>query len=584
MAGTIVIKNGYVFDPLNEIKGEIMDIFVQDGKVVTELSAAEMKTGTFIDALGKTVMPGGVDSHSHVAGSKVNSGRMMRPEDHYKATIQKTSLLHSGSGYTVPSVYKQGYDYASMGYTTVFEAAIPPLEARHTHEEMCATPILDMGGYLDLGNNFFVMRYLREGDLERAIAYVSWMMKTHKTYGVKCVNPAGVENWGWGKNVSSLDEANTHFEITPREIIKGLSEINERLGMPMPLHLHANNLGHPGCYTIAKESLKIPDGIKPGQNMEVEWAETKMNPAKNRSVYLAHLMFNSFAGTTWADFESGVKELAGYINNKDHVVIDSGCIPFGEATTMTGDGPAIHDIYILTGNKWSNKDVEMECGSGVLPFTYLKSNPVHSVQWAMGLECLLLIDDPWKTIMTTDSPNGGPFTKYPEVLTWLMSEAYRKQTLSECHKWANDRSELGGIRRELSLYDLAILTRANPARTIGMAHRKGSLGVGADGDITIYNINPQQLDPNNYEALLRTFRKAEYTIKGGEIVVAKGEVVSIPEKRTYYSEVHVEDESEKEMLANVKEWFRYYTLGFANYPTPKKYLTNPTPIKVNGER
>ena len=293
-------------------------------------------------------------------------------------------------------------------------------------------------------------------------------------------------------------------------------------------------------------------------------------------------MFNGFAGTTWADCESGVKYVADYINNKDHVVTDSGCTPFGEATVMTGDGPAIHDLYTLTGNKWSNTDVEMECGSGVLPFTYYKSNPVHSLQWAMGLECLLLINDPWKTIMTTDSPNGGPFTKYPEIMTWLMSEAFRKQTFSECHKWANDRSTLGGINRELSLYDLAILTRANPAKTIGMAHRKGSLGVGADGDVTVYNINPQQLDANNYEALLQTFRKAEYTVKDGEIVVVKGEVVSLPGKRTYYSEVHVEDEREKEMLADVKEWFRYYTVGFANYPTPEKYLENPTPIQVNG--
>ena len=108
---------------------------------------------------------------------------MMRPEDHYKATLQKTSLTHSGSGYTVPSVYKQGYDYAAMGYTTVFEAAIPPLEARHTHEEMRTTPLLDMGGYLVLGNSFFMMRYLREGDIQRAAAYVAWMMKTHKTMG-----------------------------------------------------------------------------------------------------------------------------------------------------------------------------------------------------------------------------------------------------------------------------------------------------------------------------------------------------------------------------------------------------------------
>lgn len=207
MAGTITIKNGYVFDPLNEINGEIMDVFIKDGKVVRELSAAELKNAKVIDASGMTVMPGGVDSHSHVAGAKVNAGRAMRPEDHYKTNLQKTSLTHSGSGYTVPSVYKQGYDYSTMGYTTVFEAAIPPLEARHTHEEMHATPLLDMGGYLVLGNNFFMMHYLREGDMEKAAAYVAWMMKTHKAYGIKCVNPAGVENWSWGKNVSSLDEA-----------------------------------------------------------------------------------------------------------------------------------------------------------------------------------------------------------------------------------------------------------------------------------------------------------------------------------------------------------------------------------------
>ena len=148
MAGTIAIKNGYVFDPLNEINGEIMDIFIRDGKVVKELSAAEMKTSKLIDASGMTVMPGGVDSHSHVAGAKVNAGRSMRPEDHYKANLKKTALTHSGSGYTVPSVYKQGYDYATMGYTTVFEAAVPPLEARHTHEEMRSTPFLTWEGTL----------------------------------------------------------------------------------------------------------------------------------------------------------------------------------------------------------------------------------------------------------------------------------------------------------------------------------------------------------------------------------------------------------------------------------------------------
>ena len=577
----MIIKNGYVFDPLSGIDGDVKDIFIKNGKVVADLSSTDLKDAKVIDAKGKTVMPGGVDSHSHVAGAKVNVGRLMRPEDHYKSTMAKTGLTHSGSGYTVPSVYKQGYDYAAMGYTTVFEAAMPPLEARHTHEEMRATPILDMGAYMVMGNNWFIMRYLKEGDIEKAAAYTAWMMRTHKAYGIKCVNPAGVENWGWAKNVRSLDEPNIHFGITSREMIEGLAKINEMLGLPMSLHLHANNLGHPGNWKITCDSLAIPAGIEPHNKAGVEWAQTKIDPRRKQSVYLAHAMFSAFGGTSWRDFESGAKGLVDYINKAEHVVVDNGSVPFGPATAMTGDGPAIHDLYQLTGQKWSNTDVEMECGSGVIPFTYLKGNPVHSLQWAMSMELLLLINDPWKTIMTTDHPNGGVFTKYPQVISWLMSNPARESTFAECHKWARDRSGLGGTDREMSLSEIAILTRANPARTIGMAYRKGHLGTGADGDVTIYSLDPSKIDTKDFASLVNAFARPEYTIKSGDIVARDGKVVAVPEGSRFYCQPYVDDDLEKDMLSDVKEWFKYYTLGFANYPVPDKYLRNPVAIEVN---
>ena len=393
-SANMIIKNGYVFDPLNDLDGEVMDLFIRDGRIVGDLRAGERRDAKVIDASGKTVMPGGVDSHAHVAGAKVNAGRLMRPEDHYRSVREKTGLTHSGSGYTIPSVYKQGYDYVAMGYTTVFEAAMPPLEARHTHEEMRSTPILDMGAYLVLGNNWFIMRYLKEGEIEKAAAYAAWMLRTTKGYGIKCVNPAGVENWGWAKNVAGLYEPNIHFEVTPREVIRGLAEVNEMLGLPMSLHLHANNLGHPGNWETARDSLMIPSGLAPANRSTVDWPETKLDCRRRQTVYLAHAQFNAYGGTSWRDFCSGAPELARYLNQTEDVVIDSGSVPFGPATTMTGDGPAQHDLYVITGQKWSNTDVEMECGSGVLPFLYLKTSPVHSVQWAIGLEVLLLIDDP----------------------------------------------------------------------------------------------------------------------------------------------------------------------------------------------
>lgn len=580
MAATI-IKNGYVFDPLNGIDGEIKDIFIKDGKVVASLSGAEARDATVIDATGKTVMPGGVDSHSHVAGAKVNAGRLMRPEDHYKSVRAKTDITHSGSGYTVPSVYKQGYDYAAMGYTTVFEAAMPPLEARHTHEEMRSTPILDMGAYMVFGNNWFIMRYLKDGNVEKAAAYVAWMMRTHKAYGIKCVNPAGVENWGWAKNVHGLDDHNIHFDITPREVIRGLAEVNELLGLPMSLHLHTNNLGHPGNWEITRDSLQITSGMDPKNKTEVEWAETKENARRKQCVYLAHAQFSSFGGTSWRDFGSGVKGLVDYVNGADHVVIDNGAVPFGPATAMTGDGPAIHDLYMLSGAKWANCDIELECGSGVIPLMYLKSSPISAVQWAMGLELLLLIKDPWKTIMTTDHPNGGVFTQYPQVITWLMSKKARDDTAKECHKWAYDRSSLGGVDRELGLYEIAILTRANSARTIGMAYRKGHLGVGADGDVTVYDLDPTKLNVNDPATLMQKFARPDYTVKDGQIVAKQGQIVAVPKGRRYYCRPYLDDTLEKEMLVDVKNWFKYYTLGFSNYPVPEKYLTNPVPIQVN---
>ncbi|MEE9594581.1 MAG: amidohydrolase family protein, partial [Candidatus Hydrothermarchaeales archaeon] len=79
----LIIKNGNVYDPLNNVRGDKKDIFVEDGVIVEGL---EGNGHDVIDASGKVVMPGGIDVHSHIAGGKVNVGRSLRPEDHEKFT------------------------------------------------------------------------------------------------------------------------------------------------------------------------------------------------------------------------------------------------------------------------------------------------------------------------------------------------------------------------------------------------------------------------------------------------------------------------------------------------------------------
>ena len=176
---------------------------MEDGKIVSA-SDVDQEQAQIIDATGLVIMAGGVDIHSHAVGSKVNAARKFRPEDHYGSTHERTSHTRSGSGYTVPSTYMTGYLYAKMGYTTVMEAATAPLLARHTHEELEDIPILDMGFFVTMGNNHFIMECIRDGDMGRAQDYVAWLLNATEGYAIKVVNPGGVENWRWSRNVQEF--------------------------------------------------------------------------------------------------------------------------------------------------------------------------------------------------------------------------------------------------------------------------------------------------------------------------------------------------------------------------------------------
>ena len=104
---------------------------------------------------------------------------------------------------------------------------------------------------------------------------------------------------------------------------------------------------------------------------------------------------------------------------------------FGNAVTITADGPWQHLLYQLTGRKWGNLDVENETGCGIVPYVYKEKNLVNAVQWAVGLELLLLINDPWRIFLTTDHPNGGCFWRYPEIIQLLMDADFRKEQVEE---------------------------------------------------------------------------------------------------------------------------------------------------------
>ena len=184
------ITGGYLYDPANGIDGQVRDLWIQDGKMVDPPTDPNVVPTRVLDAGGLVVMPGGIDMHCHIAGPKVNMARKMRPEEKRKAApVPRTANTHSGTMGSVPSTFATGYKYMGLGYTTAFDAAVPPLSARHAHEEFEDTPGIDKGFYVLMGNNHYVMKSIQEEEPERLKAFVAWLLGSAKGYAAKLVFP-----------------------------------------------------------------------------------------------------------------------------------------------------------------------------------------------------------------------------------------------------------------------------------------------------------------------------------------------------------------------------------------------------------
>lgn len=531
------ITGGTVYDPANGIDGEVKDLYIADGRFTSKFEA-----GHTIDATGLVIMPGGVDVHTHVAGGSINFARAMTPEDHRRThAFIRSKTRRSGLGGMAPTTFATGYLYAGMGWTTVNEAAVPVLSARHTHEELRDIPIVDKSSLVLMANNEIILDLLEEGEDERAKHILAWHIWAAKSYGVKAVNPGGVASWKYGKDAKHLTSKIEGYDhITPGTIITKFAKMIDELGIPHPLHLHCNNLGAPGNVETTLETMRHLEGSR---------------------AHFAHLQYHAYGGDDWGNMRSEAAQLAEYFNAHPNMTTDAGAVLFGDTVTITADGPWQHLLYKLTGRKWGNLDVENETGCGIVPYTYRPSNLVNAVQWAVGLELLLLINDPWRVFLSTDHPNGACFWRYPEIIQLLMCADYRNECMASLPANIKNKISLPEISREYNLYEIATITSAGPARALGLSH-KGNLGIGKDADIVIYH---QDHD------IARMFGHPRYVFKGGEIVIEEGDIRETPDGKEYLVQPAFDPEIDKFLRPLFED---RYCMSFENYPVEMERIEN----------
>ncbi|SAK59385.1 Formyltransferase/hydrolase complex Fhc subunit A [Caballeronia pedi] len=506
------LKGGTLYDPANGVNGEKRDIYFLDGRIVDNAKGETIAPDRDFDANGMVVMAGGIDLHSHIGGGKTNLSRLLLPEDHRDDPRAVPDRPNEGRymrlpscGTCAPGTLAAGYRYAEMGYTAAFEPAMIASNARHAHLEMGDTPIIDHGAYVMMGNDeLFLQMLAANEDFERLRDYVGWTIDSSKALGVKVVNPGGISAFKFNQRSLDVDERHVHYGITPRDVLKTLTRALTDLRVPHPLHVHASNLGVPG---------------------NLESTIRTMDTAEGLPIHLTHIQFHSYGTEGPRKFSSGARAIAEAVNARPNVTIDVGQIIFGQTVTASGDTMMqFKNAPMARPRKWVLGDIECDAGCGVVPFKYREQSFVNALQWIIGLEIFLLVDDPWRVSMTTDHPNGAPFTSYPHLIRLLMDKSFRDAQLDTLQADAKTASALSEITREFSLYDIAIITRAGPAKLLGLTDR-GHLGAGAAADIAVYR------DDADRE---RMFTSPAYVFKDGALIARDGTLLATPTGGIHY--------------------------------------------------
>ncbi|MEM6472182.1 MAG: formylmethanofuran dehydrogenase subunit A [Planctomycetota bacterium] len=466
-----LIQGGRLVDPSQGLD-EVRDFWIEN-QVIASKSWDVTDADQVIDASNCVVMSGGIDIHTHVGGGKLSIARLLM-QDSIDDSARKTARFASESD-CLPSPLVAAQRYLEMGYTTVFEPAVIPCNARSAHSEMVDMPGLATGGFCLLGNDEVLLQLIAEKASQAEINnYVAWMVNATKCIAVKVVNAGGISAFKYAKRNLDVDTPHPSYGVTPGQVIRTLARAVHEIGLRHPLHVHASNLGVPGNIASTLATIEAANGFP---------------------IHLTHAQFHCYSNESEHGMSSAAAQLVDALKRHRNVTIDVGQIMFGQTVTISADAPhQFANFKYASPKKTALVEIECEAGCGVVPFRYRRKQFVHSLQWAIGLELFLMLDEPDRVFLTTDHPNGAPFTSYPHLLRLLGDRSFRETALQEIHPDAIAATSLLGMDREYTLPEIATMTRSAPAEIMGLVDR-GNLASGSVADLAIYRLS------NNLESM-----------------------------------------------------------------------------------
>ncbi|MEO1205334.1 MAG: formylmethanofuran dehydrogenase subunit A [Pseudomonadota bacterium] len=534
-----LITGGRIVDP-DSGRDEIGDLWLADGRIVEpNPDASDIER---IDAGGSIVMAGAIDIHTHVVGANVAAARLLLPERY--ADLETPPDQWTGAPF---DCFTTGALYAKMGYTLVVEPAVAPTDAVATHAELELIPYVDRACLCVIGNDDVLLGMLRDRASNATISdYVGWMLKQSRAIGAKTINPGGVAALKENIRTFTLDDVVPEYGVSSRAISAAMREALTTLGVPHPLHLHTHNLGLPGSIDTALETIDSAEG---------------------QPMHLAHLQFYGYGAEGSFGMSSGAAQLAERLAKNKNITADVGQVMFGPTVTVSSDTMTqFNGRSYATPKKWQVRDGDGN-GGGAVPYHYKSKNKIAALQWAIGMELFLLVDDPTQIYFTTDHPNGGPFTAYPDMIAQLMHTDIRNAVIEKLPEEAMEVSTLPGIKREYSLAEIATMTRSAPAKLLGLTDR-GHLKPGAIADVAIYK---QQSDT------AAMFRHAVWLFKNGKAIIKNGAL----QPASYGKTLALEPEHDASITTHVRDAYdTRWGVPPETFAVPQRLLRQTSPFET----
>ncbi len=528
----IIIKNGIIIDPLNEIDAEVKDILIENGKIVDSFTnESDVKQ---IDASGKTVIPAGIDIHSHVASQQVNWARLILSNN--------KNLKSNWAPFSLESI---ACNYISQGYTFFIEANVYPSLAKQTLFNLINIPVLDKAMLLNASTLWPLELEYQRGKIEEMSSFLSDLLDKTKAFGIKAYNPFESEIWDFKKCRDDLTVNGRLYNFNALDVYENLTKANEFLELPHSVHAHIEGYEHEqGMINLDIVLKKIKSlNLKPSKRSQV--------------FHLAHA--NSY-------FPDGnMSDIVNFFNSSQEFDLDLGFIGFNLTNPIiTSDRRLVNSMRRFNPElPVISAAVELEGDIFASVRSFDKTRETDCFLWANAIELALEIQNKYQVQFTMNFPNYANILDIPKIATWLISTSARKEFALGMNNDFLRKSSLIGSEKSLSFLEFVIMTRTSPARSLGLGEHKGHLGIGADGDLNILNMNINEIDSQKeYLKVEKALSNIEFVLKDGQIVKNKEKIDLNDDGKIFWSKGKPQKEEISRILLKKKEFYQKFASIF----------------------